>query len=175
MKTKRTLTIATVLVALAALMTLGIFRGTRQVQAQDTTPPPQPDRFSFGMVGIARGQTARINVTNGETRGFGDIVIRLVDGNGDVLLLIDGQPVQRTVTLEPGQSASLQIRADNFLTRNDARLNFRAEVMVTQASGEIGCPCQSPMTLEVIDNNGRTAFVLSKESAYRQVAPAQPQ
>jgi hypothetical protein len=41
MKTKRTLTIATVLVALAALMTLGILRGTRQVQAQDVPPPPR--------------------------------------------------------------------------------------------------------------------------------------
>ena len=39
MKTKRTLTIATVLVALP-LITLGIVRGTRKVQAQGEAPPP---------------------------------------------------------------------------------------------------------------------------------------
>ena len=60
MKTKRTLTMATVLVALAALLTLGVFRGTRKVQAQDQTPPPVSDRISFGMVGITPGQTGAL-------------------------------------------------------------------------------------------------------------------
>jgi hypothetical protein len=174
MKTKRTLAIAAVLVALVALLTLGVLRGTRQVQAQDQTPPPVGERLSLGMIGIARGQTARLNVTNaGDTHGL-LIDGRLVDGNGDVLLLIDGQPVQRTVTLEPGQSASLQIRADNFLVQNKTRLNFRAEVTVTPPSDAI-CPCNFPVTLEVIDNTtGRTELVLSKE-ALRQLAPSKPQ
>lgn len=73
MKTKRTLTIATVLVAFAALMTLGVFRGTRPVKAQtDELPPPVHDRISFGMVGITQGQTIRINVVNTVPPPVGD-------------------------------------------------------------------------------------------------------
>jgi hypothetical protein len=156
MKTKRTLTITTVLVALATFTTLGVLRGTRQVHAQDQVPPPTNDRISFGMVGITRGQIARLNVTNpGETQ---EVIIhfRLVDSNGEVLRRNNGQPIERTMTLEPGHSAFLQVSADNLLGRED-RLNLRAEVT-------IGCPCQLPATLEVVNNGtGRTEWVLSGE------------
>ena len=47
MKSKRTLVIATVLVALAALITLGIGRGTRKVQAHGEVPPPINDSKSM--------------------------------------------------------------------------------------------------------------------------------
>jgi len=56
MRTKCALTIAATLVALAAFATFGIFRETRPVQAQDQQPPPIPERISFGMVGLTRGQ-----------------------------------------------------------------------------------------------------------------------
>ena len=59
MKTKRTLTIATVLVALTMLTTLSVLQRTRKVQAQDQIPPPTGDRISFGTIGITEGQTVR--------------------------------------------------------------------------------------------------------------------
>ena len=52
MKTKRSLTIAAIVVALAALLTISAIRGTRIAKAQDRNPPPQPDRISFAMVGM---------------------------------------------------------------------------------------------------------------------------
>ena len=64
MKVKRRTVTSLALVALAALVSLGIFRGEPRVHAQDQNPPPIGDRISFGMVGITQGQTARINVAN---------------------------------------------------------------------------------------------------------------
>ena len=150
MKTNRTLTIATVLVALAALTTLGILRGTRTAKAQDKIPPPQPDRISFGMVGITRGQTARLNVTNaGETQGI-VINYRLVDSDGLVLHRNNGQPVERTETLEPGHSTFLQINGDNLVGRDETRLNFRAEARVVAPSEGTTGPIV--LTVEAIGN-----------------------
>ena len=62
MKNKRTITIATIIVAFAIIATFGIFRNTQPVQAQ-TTDPEGPQRISFGMVGITSGQTMRASVT----------------------------------------------------------------------------------------------------------------
>ena len=88
---------------------------------------------------------------------------RLVDGDGEVLRRADGQPVQRTMTLEPGHSAFLQINADNFPGRDEARLNFRAMVTVTPPSDAF-CPCSFPTTVEVLNSaTGRTEWVLSGE------------
>ena len=163
MKPKRRIVTSLALVALASLVSLGVFRGTQRAHAQDVAPPI-PDRVSFGMVGITRNQTARLNVTNaGETRGM-VINFRLVDSNGEVLRRRDGQPVERTMTLEPGHSAFLQFNADNLPGRDEARLNFRAVVTVTPPSGEVICPCDFPVTLEVVNNaTGRTEWVLSGE------------
>ena len=166
---QRTVTVLA-LVALAAFASIGISRGTPRAHAQDTAPTP--DRISFGMVGITRGQTARLNVTNdGETRGI-IINFRLVDSDGEVLRRRDGAPVERTMTLEPGHSAFLQFNADNMPGRDEARVNFRAVVTLIPSSGEAVCPCQFPVTLEVVNNaTGKTEWVLSGE---RFISPLVP-
>jgi len=51
------------LATLAALVSLGVFGAPRRVQAQADVAPI-PDRISFGMVGLTRGQTIRLNVVN---------------------------------------------------------------------------------------------------------------
>lgn len=160
--TKSKLTAIAALVAIAALC--AVSRVERHAQAQDQVPPPQPDRISFGMVGITRNQTARVNVTNaGETHGM-IVNYRLVDSDGEVLRRRDGQPVERTMTLEPGHSASLQFNADNLPGRDEARLNFRAVVTLIPPSGEAICPCSFPVTLEMVNNaTDRTEWVLSGE------------
>src|SRR5262245_9519340 len=61
-------------------------------------------RFTFGMLGITTGQTARLNVVNAlpqppSTR----VTLMFVDANGNPVN-IAGAPLQTTVTLSPGQS-----------------------------------------------------------------------
>jgi len=117
----------------------------------------------FGMAGIVRGESARLSVSNvlvdppepdlppGPCR----VTISFVDGSGNTLMGPDGRPVSRTVTLQPGQSAFLQISADDFLSRTtDAvgagRLNFRPVVSVQPASNRIP-PDPCIPSLEILD------------------------
>jgi hypothetical protein len=176
MKTKRTLTIATVLGALAVFTTLGVFRETRKVQAQEQPPTPVVNRISFGMTGIAQGQTARLNVTNpDETRPM-IINWKLVDSDGEVLHRRDGQPIERTMTLAAGHSAFLQVNADNLLGRDELRLNFRAIVTIpflppdpTDNNPFPPDPCVP--SVEIINNaSGRTDFTLSALPAVQRAA-----
>jgi hypothetical protein len=188
MESKRTLTIATLL-ALAALLTLGVFRGTRMVHAQEQPPALVVGRISFGMIGIARGQTARLNVTNpDETR---PVVInwKLLDSDSEVLRRRDGQPIERTMTLAAGHSAFLQVNADNLLGRDEVRLNLRAVVSFhpppEPERGELppGPPDNNPFppgppdnnpscmpSVEIINNiSGITAFTQSAPPAVQRV------
>lgn len=155
MKTQSRLVTALALIALAVLMTFGILRAGRRVQAQSSTPPPTNDRISFGLLGVTRGQTARLNATNaGETHGI-IVQWRFLDSDGEVLRNRDGQPVQRTAALEPGHSASLQISADALLGRDEVRLNFRPVLIVIPPPvGDTPILPPGPIvpTLEVIDN-----------------------
>jgi hypothetical protein len=174
MKTKRTLTIAAVLVALVTLMTLGLFRETRKVHAQEPPPTTVVHRLSFGMIGIAHGQTARLNVTNpDETRPM-TINWKLVDSDGEVLHRRDGEPIERTVTLAAGDSAFLQVNADNLLGRNELRLNFRAVVTFHQADSPDDTPLPPDPCLpsvEIINNaTGATAFIQSALPAVQRIA-----
>lgn len=161
MKPKSRLVTTLALVALATLVTFGIFRGTQRTHAQDIAPPV-PDRISFGMIGIARGQTARISVANIIAPSDSNIPpfmarvsLTFLNSDGEVLRTRDGQPVQRTMTLEAGHSAFLQISADEFIGRNEVRLNFRPVVIVQPppSDGTQALP-PSPIVpaLEVIDN-----------------------
>src|SRR5262245_52855461 len=100
MKTKSKLAPALALFALAALVPFGIFSGMRRAHAQDQLPPPVTDRISFGMLGIARGQTARINVTNVTAQSDSAlpvdpcrVAMAFLNSNGEVLRTSDGQPV----------------------------------------------------------------------------------
>jgi hypothetical protein len=174
MTTKRTLTIAAVLVALVTLMTLGLFHETRKVHAQEQPPTPVVNRISFGMIGIAHGQTARLNVTNpDETRPM-IINWKLVDNDGEVLHRRDGQPIERTMTLAAGHSAFLQVNGDNLLGRDELRLNFRAVVTFYPP----GPPDDNPLppdpclpSVEVINNvTGTTAFIQSALPAVQRIA-----
>lgn len=174
MKTKHMLTIAAVPVALVTLMTLGFFRETGKVHAQEQPSTPAVNRISFGMIGITHGQTARLNVTNpDETRPM-IINWKLVDIDGEVLHRRDGQPIERTMTLAAGHSAFLQVNADNLLGRDELRLNFRAVVTFYQADS----PDNNPLppdpcmpSVEIINNvSGTTALTQSALPAVQRIA-----
>ncbi|HKQ76880.1 MAG TPA: hypothetical protein VJ810_24505 [Blastocatellia bacterium] len=156
MKTQSRLATALALVALASLAMFGIFRWTRPVRAQDTAPP-QVERISFGMVGITRGQTARISVANISDAicPCNRVILTFRDSEGQLFRNRDGQPIRKEVTLEPGQSTFLQISADALLGRDEVRINFRPVVIVIPPSipdTQAYPPGPTIPTLEVIDN-----------------------
>jgi hypothetical protein len=185
MKTKRTLTIAAVLVALASFLTLGFLRGTRPVQAQDTQPPPQPERISFGMVGITRGQTIRLNVVNaipydaafpaGPTR----VVLTFLDTDGQRVRNLRGTVIRRAVDLEPGRATFLDLNADDLqFPPGPTRLQLRAIVnTVPPPTGDINE--QPPpigdrivTSVEVFNNaNGRTVLFIGNPGVIRGFNP----
>jgi len=183
-KTKRILTIATMLFALAALLTLG-FRGTRKVQAQDQVPPPVNDRISFGMVGITEGQTVRVNVSNfiapndsGYPPGPTRVVIRFLNAGGHPVTNRGGEVIRRVVDLQRGESTFLDINYSE-LPPGPTRAQLRP--VITENPPPIGDSNALPpgpstvQTVEVINNaNGRTVFALSGPPAIRQVPPPVP-
>jgi hypothetical protein len=162
-----------VLVGLAALMTLGVFRGTRKVHAQEQPPTSVVNRISFGMIGIAQGETARLNVTNPDETLPMIINWKLVDSDGEVLDRRDGQPIERTMTLAAGHSAFLQVNADNLLGRDEVRLNFRAVVTFHQADSTDNNPLPPDPcmpSVEIINNvSGKTTVMLSALPAVQRV------
>jgi hypothetical protein len=182
MKTKRTLTIATLLVALAALLTLGVFRGTRQVHAQDQLPPPVNDRVSFGMVGITEGQTVRVNVSNfiapndsGFPPGPIRVVVRFLNSAGRPVTNRGGDVIRQVVELQRGESTSLDI---NFGELPPGPIRAQLRAVITETPPPVGESNPFPpgpytvQTVEVINNaNGRTVFALSGPPSIRLVAP----
>jgi len=182
MKTKRTLIIATVLVTLAAFMTVGILRGTRRVRAQNEIPPPIPDRISFGMIGITQGQTVRVNVVNLHPPPTGDsqpqicrVVLTFLDAEGHSVRSRDGSIIRRAFDLEPGRAAFLDLNADHLqnLLAGD---RFKLRVAVTQPPvNSERCPSWSDSivpSVEIFNNaNGRTVFMMSNPGAIRAFNP----
>lgn len=184
MKSKRTLTIAVMLMALAASLALGVFRGTRQVHAQDVSPPT-PDRISFGMVGIAPGQTLRVNVSNvvatndsGFPPGPSRVAIIVINSQGDPVRHRDGSPVRRVVMLERGDSAFLDLNGDDLqYPPGPTRLQLRAVVNVfppgptdNEAPPPIGD--RIVPSVEIFNNaNGRTVVFIGNPGVIRGFNP----
>jgi hypothetical protein len=167
MRNKRTFSITIAVVALAILTTFGIFRNTRTVQAQDQTPPPRPDRISFGLIGLTAGQAVRLSVVNtimpndanyppGPTR----VVLNFRGVNGELIRNRNGEVVRKTVDLERGQSTFLDLNYDEF-PPGPTRLQVRAVVTVQVPPGppdSNAIPYDSAVpTIEIINNaNGKT-------------------
>lgn len=154
------------LIALVTLAATAAVCTMIRVRAQDQShfaPVVQ-----FGLLGITRGQTARLSVANVSSPDNPlvppdpcRVTISFIDADGNVLLNNAGQPVRREVTLEPGHSAFLQINGDNLVPRDQVRLNFRPLVTVMPADPNLPPdPCFP--TLEVINNTtGRTSLLYS--------------
>ena len=184
MKTKRMLTIVAMLVALTALLTLGIIRGTRPVKAQSEQPPPNPDRISFGMVGITQGQTIRLSVVNTVPPPTGDsqsqiyrVVMTFLDAEGHRLRNRDGSVIRRVVNLESGRAAFLDLNADDIQwPPGPSRLQVRAMVNVTppDGTGEDPPPVGDRLvpSVEIFNNaNGRTVIFIGNPGVIRGFNP----
>jgi hypothetical protein len=137
--------------------------------AQGSVPPPQSERPAlFAVLGITRGQTVRLHVTNVVLAALPDqnpvpppcrALLAFVDGDGNVIRNAAGDPVRRVAILQQGQSASLQINGDVFVPRDQLRLSVRPVVVVTSTDPSFIPPPCTPV-LEVSDNLfGRTSLV----------------
>jgi len=181
MKTKRTLTITAIGLAMLVLATLVFMRQTQPVKAQSEQPPPTQDRVSFGVVGITAGQTVRISVANtilpndvnlppGPTR----VVMTFRAMNGQLVRNRSGEVIRRTIDLERGDSAFLDLDYDQ-LPPSPIRAQVRAVVTIVPPPGGDNNALQDGVcvpNVEVINNaNGRTQFVLSGSPSIRAFIP----
>jgi hypothetical protein len=151
---------------LAALVAIPLARST--TPAQVTTEPPEPIRQTFGLIGIAFGQTAQLNVVNVPPDPLlppdpmvppdpiqpVSIEMALVDGDGIIL-------ARRSAMLLPNESASLSVNR-NSLDRRGNRVSLRALVLIQPPDPMTPPdPMQIISSLEVFDNlTGRTSVVL---------------
>jgi len=128
-------------------------------------------RFTFGMVGITAGQTARLNVVNAlpqlppqlPSPPTVRVTLMFVDSSGNPVN-IAGAPLQTTVTLSPGQSAFLDLNGDAVpngppTIPNGPPTRVQIRALVSDCEG-----CDSGLvvpTLEVFDNaTGKTTLVM---------------
>jgi hypothetical protein len=141
---------------------------------------------AFGLVGIARGQVARLSVSlcDGSVRP-GDGSVRLCDGSvrpgvsevcqvrlgfadttGAPLVGRGGRVIAATGRLRTGESISFDLRAADALVAGRARRSVRAVVAIapSEPDGPNACAGLVP-TLELIDEDtGRTSFVYAPAS-----------
>ena len=177
MKNKRTLTITTIIIALAILATFGIFQNTKPVQAQEV--PPTGKRISFGMAGITAGQTMRASVTC-LARSEGDlppdpcrVLLNYSKANGQLVRNRNGEVIRRSVELRPGDSTFLDVDFGETPPPVGDRLQLRAVVTLPPPIGDQPPPIPDIVaTVEVINNsNGRTQFAISALPAVQRVSP----
>jgi hypothetical protein len=124
------------------------------------TPPDGTNQPVFGMVGLTRGQTARINIVAfppGPTR----VLLSFADADGNQLFS-EGKPLFKVADLEAGHTTYLEINADNYLGPGDVRLNLRPVVIVSKSpfADKSWPPGPTVPSLEVIDDaTGKTALM----------------
>jgi len=158
------------LAAAACLVVITVFNwAARPVHALPSGPSWTP---SFGMVGIAPGQTARLNVFPQGPPEFPQgapsmVTLSFIASNGSQLPdPTSGQPAQTSLSLSPGQAASLDLA---FPTgppsfpgspfASASRVELRAVVQVEGAEG--GLANDFAADLEIFDTStGRTTVVL---------------
>jgi hypothetical protein len=166
----RSVAASVVLAALAGNGLVAARMSSRIVQRPTESAGERSAELTFGMVGIARGQTLRLNVVALARKGDKSTVdnpldavdvppgpckvdLSFMDGEGNLIL----PAVQRT--LEIGHASFVDLNRD-LLDRPGNRLEIRVMVNVicsTDRGGIVAVP-----TLEVFDNiTGETTFVLN--------------
>jgi hypothetical protein len=170
------------LIVVIALVAIASTRFTHTVRALD----PQPLSVSeFGIVSIVAGQTARLNVVNfphnpdsPESSAAVQVTLTFFDMSGHQITGTDGQPVQTTATLNPGQATFLDLNADSFgppITTKSPQPDptgcagggcmirpgvTGSRVSSSLSENEAGQSSSIIATLEVVDNSTRRTTVL---------------
>lgn len=148
---------------LTCLFTLGAL-----ALAAQTTTPPVPETRTTGMVGLAEGQTARLNLLNPGVLppALGMICtasVTFFDAGGTALKTA-------ALSIPPGQSASASLSGDTDLTLPAGeRREIRAQISIPgliPASGAttVAAPaCKLVPTLEIYDTvSGHTLVTLGR-------------
>jgi hypothetical protein len=140
-------------------------------------PSSQPG-LGFAMIGIAIGESARVNALNiGNAWSTQDsscsVTLQFLDTEGQLLK-------QKVVTLQSGKAASLDLGRGELPIGDDPRAEIRAVLLFGYYGGANPPPavlhkfdCNIVPSLEVFDNNtGRTSFILT--DAKQLPPPATP-
>jgi len=173
MNTRNILTKVSLAIAITSLLATGAIWEVRLVRAFNPQPDP-PGKF--GMVGITRGQTLRVNVVNLVTLSDGQlppdpcrVVLSFRNAQGQPFRNSDGQIIRRTVELQAGDSAFLDLNGDMFggpstnadtaLLRVQLRPFVRVLVSPPPEPDRQVPPDPCRATMEVFDNaSGRTTL-----------------
>lgn len=146
-----------------------VFVSIAGLAAAQTTNMPVffPQVQTFGMVGLAEGQTARLNLLNPgvlpplATGAICSAQVSFLDSKGAVLKTAP-------ISVAPGQSVPFDLNRDTDVTGNDQRVQIRAIVQVPLPSPIVASPpqpwgCLLIPTLEIFDTNtGRTQVVITE-------------
>jgi hypothetical protein len=138
------------------------------IPAVARTGPLSYPGASFGMLGITTAESARVNALNlgngssGNQLASCDATLQFLDAHGQLLK-------QRTVTLQAGKAASLDISREELPAGDDARAEIRAVVLFGYFGGANPPPavrqkfdCNFVLSLEVFDNDTKkTSFLVS--------------
>ena len=148
--------------ASAAMAALGMMFVPTAAEAQPASSPG----VGFAIVGVATGQSARVNALNlGSMSSTADsscsVTLQFLDTQGQQLK-------QSVVTLGSGKGASLDLSRDQA-PGDDARVQIRVVLLFGYSGGAAPGPdvlqqfdCNIVPSLEVYDNNtGRTSFILT--------------
>jgi hypothetical protein len=112
---------------------------------------------AFGLVGLARGQTAVLNLVDvglPSGRPTCQVTAAFVDATGQVLHDRAGNPVQQTFVLRPNVAASLRLRAEDVLGNRQLRRSTRV-VLVPSETAPSDCACLVA-NREIVAPNGAT-------------------
>lgn len=178
-KNRRTAAITVAIAVTAAL-------GTR---AEAQIVPGAPDQPAFGLVGIARGQSARVNVAIGNPGlrsgefppGPCHVTLGFVNESNQPFTNRRGTPIVADGTVNPGASLSLEIHSNEVFNAGDGRRKLLRPVVI----GDIipdnpdlpAGPCPGfAATLEVLDSAAGATSVLYAPTEGWSVpgAPDQP-
>lgn len=144
-----------------------------------TTATPTPGTRTSGMIGIAAGQTARVNALNPgrAAPAVGVPCSATVTFQDDQGILLK----QATVTVNPGDAAHLDLLSDADLSlasdqRKEIRATISAPTPVTPATGTSATAepvaCRLIGTVEIFDSlTGRTEAQLGAMHLIREVVP----
>ncbi len=137
------------------------------VPAQSVPPPQQQDS---SIVGLAPGESARLNVLYPTVpvpvlQPICTVSLIIADDQGNVLKNLADVPILG------GKAVSLTLNADTDLSATQGRAQIRG-FSLTPATSSVGGYCRLIPSLDIVDNStGRTLLHLETRITFRETAP----